>query len=70
MLSFYGNNIITTAEAEEESDGAETSRYRTERDLRCALMPLYGRLFEQMNGQAGGLKFLVDLRADLLKAIK
>ncbi|KAG6552714.1 hypothetical protein Mapa_005661 [Marchantia paleacea] len=54
----------------EESDAAEAARYRTEHDLRSALMPLSARLFEQMNGQAGGLKFLVDLRADLIATVK
>ncbi|CAM6096564.1 unnamed protein product [Calypogeia fissa] len=57
-------------ETEEDSDGTEAALYRTEHDLRSALTPLSGRLFEQMNGQAGGLKFLVDLRADLLNTIK
>lgn len=51
-------------------NGLVAARYRTERDLRAALVPLSSRLFEQMNGQVGGLKFLVDLRADLQATLK
>jgi len=57
----------TDAKNEDKSsdDGSEAAHYRTERDFRAALVPLSSRLFEQMNGQVGGLKFLVDLREDL-----
>lgn len=57
-------------DAEDGEDGVQAARYKAERDLRAALVPLSARLFEQLNGQAGGLKFLVDLRADLLSALK
>lgn len=50
--------------------GVVAARYRVERDLRAALVPLSSRLFDQINGQAGGLKFLVDLRADLKASLQ
>lgn len=62
----------STAEPSEgtsSDSGSDAAHYRTERDLRAALIPLSSRLFEQMNGQVGGLKFLVDLRADLKTAL-
>ncbi|KAG0562729.1 hypothetical protein KC19_9G167800 [Ceratodon purpureus] len=62
------NPVDSTAESSGEKlsdSGSEAAHFRTERDLRAALVPLSSRLFEQMNGQVGGLKFLVDLRADL-----
>ncbi|KAL5729863.1 malonyl-CoA decarboxylase [Ranunculus cassubicifolius] len=40
--------------------------YRTERNLRHALQPKYEILFERLNTHPGGLKFLSNLRADLL----
>ncbi|KAJ7517972.1 hypothetical protein O6H91_21G048500 [Diphasiastrum complanatum] len=55
---------------EDSERGVLAARYRTEHDLRSALVPLSSRLFEHMNGQVGGLKFLVDLRADLISVIK
>jgi len=65
--------VHSTEERSEEvssDSGSEAAHYRTERDLRAALIPLSSRLFEQMNGQVGGLKFLVDLRADLKTTLK
>ncbi len=50
--------------------GVVAARYRVERDLWAALVPLSSRLFDQINGQAGGLKFLVDLRADLKASLQ
>lgn len=70
MLRSIDPYNLLLADGGEESDAAEAARYRTEHDLRSALMPLSARLFEQMNGQAGGLKFLVDLRADLIATVK
>ncbi|KAL2630264.1 hypothetical protein R1flu_014950 [Riccia fluitans] len=67
LISHYNS---LNSDPEEESDAAAAARYRTEHDLRSALMPLSARLFEQMNGQPGGLKFLVDLRADLMATIQ
>eukprot|EP00897_Mesotaenium_endlicherianum_P002449 jgi/Mesen1/2231/ME000152S01329 len=61
---------ITATESDAASDAwQQGARLRAEADLRAALTPLSGRLFEQINGQPGGLKFLVDLRQDLLKAL-
>lgn len=62
-------NTEETIEDKTSDSGIDAAHYRTERDLRAALVPLSSRLFEQMNGQVGGLKFLVDLRADLKTAL-
>ncbi|KAL3688176.1 hypothetical protein R1sor_014485 [Riccia sorocarpa] len=67
LISHYNS---LNADPDDKSDASESARYRTERDLRSALIPLSARLFEQMNGQPGGLKFLVDLRADLMGNIQ
>lgn len=53
-----------------DEEGLASSLYRTEQNLRCALKPLYTILFERLNAHPGGLKFLVDLRADISAAIK
>ncbi|MCO5569122.1 hypothetical protein L7F22_022830 [Adiantum nelumboides] len=44
--------------------------YRTEQSLRFSLTPLSAQLFKQFNCQPGGLKFLVDMRADLRALIE
>lgn len=41
-----------------------------ERELRKALDPLAGRLFEALHNQTGGLRFLSDMRADLLQSLR
>lgn len=64
------NSTEETNEDKSSDSGSEAAHYRTERDLRAALVPLSSRLFEQMNGQVGGLKFLVDLRADLKNTLE
>ncbi|KAH0459210.1 hypothetical protein IEQ34_012024 [Dendrobium chrysotoxum] len=46
------------------------SCYRTERNLRIALKPMYDIFFERLNAYPGGLKILAVLRADLLLVIE
>lgn len=53
-----------------DEEGCASALYRTEKNLRHALKPLYITLFERLNAHPGGLKFLVDLRADLNAAIE
>eukprot|EP01018_Ginkgo_biloba_P033141 Gb_39933 [translate_table: standard] len=53
-----------------DEEGLLSALYRTEKNLRYALKPLYTTLFERLNAHPGGLKFLVDLRADLNVAIE
>ncbi|XP_077224196.1 malonyl-CoA decarboxylase family protein isoform X2 [Tasmannia lanceolata] len=52
-----------------EEEGLLSTFYRTERNLRHALMPMYEVLFEQLNAYPGGLKFLSILRADILSTL-
>ncbi|CAN1326628.1 Malonyl-CoA decarboxylase, mitochondrial [Linum perenne] len=61
-------------------DGAESSShhdeamlsafYRIERNLRQALKPAYEVLFERLNTHPGGLRFLSNLRADILSILQ
>lgn len=53
-----------------DEEGCASALYRTEKNLRHALKPLYITLFERLNAHPGGLKFLVDLRVDLNGAIE
>ncbi|XP_057820677.2 uncharacterized protein LOC131033457 isoform X2 [Cryptomeria japonica] len=53
-----------------DEEGLASALYRTERNLRCALKPLYTILFERLNAHPGGLKFLVDLRVDISVTIE
>jgi malonyl-CoA decarboxylase len=46
--------------------GSPRERHRLARELRTALKAPWVRLFTQFNSLEGGVKFLVDLRADLL----
>ncbi|KAH8951189.1 hypothetical protein BDL97_09G014200 [Sphagnum fallax] len=75
LLQHY-SSLKPVEGAEDETEetasdcGVVAARYRVERDLRAALVPLSSRLFDQINGQAGGLKFLVDLRADLKASLQ
>ncbi|KAJ3410762.1 hypothetical protein HDV05_003264 [Chytridiales sp. JEL 0842] len=43
---------------------------RAEQNLREALQPRYAQFFSHINQLPGGLKFLVNLRADLLKVLQ
>ncbi|XP_043690211.1 malonyl-CoA decarboxylase, mitochondrial isoform X1 [Telopea speciosissima] len=52
-----------------DEEGLLSALYRTERNLRHALQPMYEVLFERLNTHPGGLKFLTLLRADLLAMI-
>ncbi|XP_055805078.1 uncharacterized protein LOC129873911 isoform X3 [Solanum dulcamara] len=49
-----------------EEEGLLSAFYRIERNLRQALKPMYEVLFERLNTHPGGLKFLSDIRADIL----
>lgn len=49
-----------------EEEGSISAFYRIERNLRQALKPMYEVLFERLNTHPGGLKFLSDIRADIL----
>ncbi|CAN0912534.1 Malonyl-CoA decarboxylase, mitochondrial [Linum grandiflorum] len=44
--------------------------YRIERNLRQALKPAYDVLFERLNTHPGGLRFLSNLRADVLAILQ
>ncbi|XP_020523376.1 malonyl-CoA decarboxylase, mitochondrial isoform X2 [Amborella trichopoda] len=57
-------------QSEVDEGGILSAVYRTERNLRQALKPLYEILFERLNTYPGGLKFLSILRADLLNLIE
>jgi len=48
---------------------ADASRMNLEEKLRNSLVPKYHWLFSQMGRLENGVKFLVDLRADLLVSI-
>ncbi|GAB4830817.1 hypothetical protein Ancab_004845 [Ancistrocladus abbreviatus] len=52
-----------------EEEGLLSTFYRMEKNLRHALKPMYEVLFERLNTHPGGLKFLTDLRADILSII-
>ncbi|KAJ3218975.1 hypothetical protein HDU67_003339 [Dinochytrium kinnereticum] len=43
---------------------------RSEQNLRDSLVPQYSQFFSQINHLPGGLKFLVSMRADLLRIIE
>ncbi|GAQ79324.1 malonyl-CoA decarboxylase [Klebsormidium nitens] len=49
---------------------SQATLLHAERELRKALNPLAGRLFEALHNQTGGLRFLSDMRADLLQSIR
>lgn len=53
-----------------EEEGSLSAFYRIERNLRHALKPMYEVLFERLNTHPGGLKFLSDMRADILLILK
>ncbi|KAG6641773.1 malonyl-CoA decarboxylase, mitochondrial isoform X2 [Carya illinoinensis] len=52
-----------------EEEGLLSTFYRTERNLRHALKPVYEVLFERLNTHPGGLRFLSILRADILSIL-
>ncbi|CAN6546736.1 unnamed protein product [Malus baccata var. baccata] len=52
-----------------EEETSLSAFYRIERNLRHALKPVYEVLFERLNTHPGGLKFLSNLRADILSII-
>ena len=53
-------------EGAEEAEGLAWAA----RHLAAAAQPLYSRLFVPISQQPGGIKFLVDLRADLLDCVQ
>ncbi|KAL5987782.1 hypothetical protein ACLOJK_035536 [Asimina triloba] len=53
-----------------DDEGLLSALYRTEKNLRQAIKPMYEILFERLNTHPGGLKFLSGLRADLLSMLK
>ncbi|XP_042520967.1 malonyl-CoA decarboxylase, mitochondrial isoform X2 [Macadamia integrifolia] len=64
-----GNCMVSGDKAKSsdiDEEGLLCALYRTERNLRHALQPMYEVLFERLNTHPGGLKFLTILRADLL----
>ncbi|RAL39503.1 unnamed protein product [Cuscuta campestris] len=52
-----------------EEEGSLSAFYRIERNLRHALKPMYEVLFERLNTHPGGLKFLSDMRADIISIL-
>ncbi|XP_052202611.1 uncharacterized protein LOC127808218 isoform X2 [Diospyros lotus] len=56
--------------ATHEEEGSLATFYRVERNLRHALKPTYGILFERLNTHPGGLKFLCTIRADILSILE
>ncbi|XP_058080478.1 uncharacterized protein LOC131228670 isoform X3 [Magnolia sinica] len=73
MRQYLGLELPGSEEARQsglDEEGLLSAFYRTERNLRQALKPMYEVLFERLNTHPGGLKFLSTLRADLLSMIK
>lgn len=70
LIQQYLGLELPTADKAQSSNTLEesllSSLYRTERNLRHALKPMYEVLFERLNTHPGGLKFLSTLRADIL----
>ncbi len=58
---------VEAAMDELRAAGDEVAVHRAERKLRDALVPPRVKLFTQFNGLPEGVKFLVELRADLLR---
>ncbi|KAM7501002.1 hypothetical protein LguiA_025416 [Lonicera macranthoides] len=56
-------------DAGNEDEGSLSAFYRIERSLRYALKPMYEVLFERLNTHPGGLKFLSNIRADILSIL-
>ncbi|VFQ89240.1 unnamed protein product [Cuscuta campestris] len=52
-----------------EEEGSLSAFYRIERNLRHALKPMNEVLFERLNTHPGGLKFLSDMRADIISIL-
>ena len=69
FLGLLAREFDAAMAAVHEADDDE-SRGQAEASLRQALVPPWSRLFTQFNGLPEGVKFLVDLRADLLQLAK
>ncbi|KAL3688129.1 hypothetical protein R1sor_014438 [Riccia sorocarpa] len=62
---------LVTSHSEDKCDALENVRCRTEHDFfLCTPCLFTARLFEQINGEPWGLKFLLQLRTDVIAAIK
>ncbi|KAJ3195600.1 hypothetical protein HK101_011663 [Irineochytrium annulatum] len=62
--------VLVHAEAYKNAIGkGDRAALRAEQQLREALVPQHTRFFNQVNSLPGGMKFLVDLREDLLRFI-
>ncbi|XP_027185896.1 malonyl-CoA decarboxylase, mitochondrial isoform X2 [Coffea eugenioides] len=70
MKQYLGLELPIGEKAQHSSGQQEelslSAFYRIERNLRHALKPNYEVLFERLNTHPGGLKFLSDIRADIL----
>ncbi|ORX90660.1 MCD-domain-containing protein [Basidiobolus meristosporus CBS 931.73] len=49
-----------------KADGAETALLRAQQILNQTLVPPYNRFFDHVNKLPGGMRFLVDMRSDML----
>lgn len=61
--------IVDGKSSDPEQESALAAIYRTERNLRDALKPMYASFFERLNAHPGGLKLLVTLRSNLLSLL-
>ncbi|RUS12835.1 hypothetical protein BC937DRAFT_86894 [Endogone sp. FLAS-F59071] len=51
-------------------DEGSKAALRAEQILRHAVVPLHDRFFDRVNRLPGGMKFLIDMRADLLVGLR
>ncbi|KAM0943169.1 putative malonyl-CoA decarboxylase [Dioscorea sansibarensis] len=65
-LSLEPPHALNDGQSSGPEEGILSAFYRTERNLRDAIKPMYALFFERLNAYPGGLKLLVVLRADLL----
>ena len=71
LLSFDVNRgHVDAAVAALESASTDADRSRAERKLRSVLVPPRVQLLRAFNSLPSGVKFLVELRADLIEAVK
>ncbi|KAI3997080.1 hypothetical protein MKX01_032731 [Papaver californicum] len=74
LIQQYLSLDIPSSEKAQSSDhdvqALLSAFYRTERNLRHALQPMYEILFERLNKHPGGLKFSTILRNDLLSMLQ
>ena len=72
VLARFGvdRTTVDAAIAEVGAANDESERAVAERRLRAALLPSRVRLFRAFNSLPSGVKFLVEMRADLLEVVK